>query len=127
MNESPKLTDGQYRLVFTLIALAILGFSTGIPFLIPEKYHSYYALLASIIFLVDVLILPSLKKGRISEDEKRTYPFFVAMGLVLILVSSILLYMNIKPSYWMQSFVFPAGFFTSGVLFQYLRNRKIIP
>lgn len=127
MNESPKLTDGQYRVLFTLIALAILCFSMGIPFLIPEKYHSHYALLASIISLVDVLILPSLKKGRMSDDEKRTYPLFIVMGLILILVSSILLYMNMEPDYWMWSFVFPSGFLTSAILFQYLRNRNIIP
>jgi hypothetical protein len=127
MNEIPKLTNRQYRLLFALITLAIFCFATGLLFLIPEKYYSYYALFAPIIFLVDVLILPLLKKQRMSEDEQRAYPIFIFMGLALIMASLILLYINRQPDYWIYSFVLASSFLTSAVVFQYLRNRKTIP
>jgi len=126
MNVPPKFRDKQYYLLFTLIFLAIWCFAIGFLLLIPEKYHSYYALFASIIFLIDVLILQSLKKGRISEDEKNMHHLFFSIGSVLILVSSILLYMNIQPDYFIFSFVFASSFLTTAVVFQSLRNRNII-
>jgi hypothetical protein len=127
MNTSPKLSDKKYRLMFTLIALAIWCFSIGILFLIPEKYHSHYAFSLAVVFLLDALLLPRLKKWRVTEDEKRTYPLFPLMGLLLILVASILLYINIEPGVWIFSFILGTDILTSGVVFQYLRNRHTIP
>jgi hypothetical protein len=127
MTESNKLTEWQYRLIFTLMFLIIWAFAFGVLRLIAEKYHSNYAFFASIICLVDVLILPLLKKKKMSEDEKNTYPLFLTIGLVLILWPSILLYTNRQPGIWIWSFVYASSFLTSAIIFQHLRNHIIIP
>jgi hypothetical protein len=127
MNKIKKLKDWQYYLIFAFIFLVIWSFAFGILHKIPETYHPHYALFVSMIFLVDVLCLPPLKKWKMSEDEKRGYVGFCVMGLILILWSLILLFMKIHPGSWMWSFVFSSSFLTSAIIFQYLRNREVIP
>lgn len=127
MNDSRKFSARQYRLITCLIALIIYFFVVGIFFQIPEKYHSLYALLLSVIFLADVMLLPSLKNGERSEDEKRAYPWFVILALGLVLASSVFIYLKMQPEYWIFSFITVSSVFTGFVIFQYLRDRKIIP
>lgn len=127
MKISSQLTDKQYRLLFMVMTLAILCFISSILFVIPEKYYSLYALFLSVVFLVDVLIFPRFQAGKISEDEEIGSILFLVMAFVLILSSLFLLYLGVQPGYWMLSYVFSAGFLTSMIIFQYLRNREIIP
>lgn len=127
MNESRKYTDRQYRLIASLVAVIIYSLVVAVFFIIPEKFHSHYSLLLSVVFLIDVLLLPSLKKQTMSRDEKWAYPLFVIMGLGLILASSILLYLDLQPKYWIFSFITVSSLLTGLVVYQFLRNRKIIP
>lgn len=126
MNDSPKFTDTQYRLIGSVIAVIIFSLMTAAFFQIPEKYHSYYALLLSVIFLVDIALVPTLKKQKMSKDERLAYPLFIIMGLGLFLTSSVLIYLNLQPKSWMFSFISASSFLTGLVIFQYLRDRNII-
>ena len=126
MDTSPKLTDKQYRFLFSLITLSIWCFTTGISFFIAGTYHSYFALFLAINIFIVILLFRPLKKNKMSHDEKQTYPLFLIFGLAMILWASALLYLGKQPGIWILSFVVGSGLLNSMVIFQFLRNRKII-
>lgn len=125
MSKPSKLAGWQFHPMSSLLFVVIYLIAFKLTNLLPEEYHSYYALFASIIFLIDVLILFLPDKEFL--EERKGYLLFLALGLTLLLISALLIYTNTQPGIWISSFSIAASFLTSMVIFKYFRKLVIIP
>jgi RsiW-degrading membrane proteinase PrsW (M82 family) len=127
MSKNSLPSSRKHYFIFMMIELSIILPALGVFLLIPQNYRLYYALLAAIIFMAGILLMPLLKP--LSEEEKRVRPFLVLFGSLIISGVFLLFFLDVPPENtqpWLMTIVFLSGFMSSGVLFQYLGNRKII-
>ena len=123
-------TKRKYYFIIVSISLVVLLIAGGAFFLIPETYRPYYGLGASFVFMIDVLIMPSLKSGILSDDDKKARPFWILLGILIIFEALVFVFSELSPQDafpWIFSIVEVSSLLTSFVLYQYLRERKVIP
>jgi len=104
-----------------MIGLSIILPAQGVFLLIPQNYHLYYALLAAIIYIANILLIPSLKP--LTEEEKRVRPVFVLLGSLIISGVFLLFFLDVPPENtlpWLMTIVFFSGYMSSSVIFSFI-------
>lgn len=128
MTEKPLHSSKQYFIEFFLICLLLLMVVDGGFILIPSNWQSGYVLLASLIMMADIFIFPRLKP--LSDEERRIRLIWILFCIVNLCVALAFILFDFSSRITlggMMGMLFVSSFLTSAVVFQYLRNRRIIP
>lgn len=121
MSKSLLSSSCKNYFVFIMIGLSIILPAQGVFLLIPQNYHLYYALLAAIIYIANILLIPSLKP--LTEEEKRVRPVFVLLGSLIISGVFLLFFLDVPPENtlpWLMTIVFFSGYMSSSVIFSFI-------